>query len=154
MYTSAVWCNVCGQQHAVVCRFLSMSHGNNIKDNFSTLTLTNTHTLTLHMCTVDCYNTSDLGQSYTGRRAFTQSGELCDSWGATHLLFNASLYSELTGAENFCRNPGRLREKPWCFTSKNSWNYCNLPTNCTGEFADCKYSMLCNNSTSMLAVCT
>ena len=81
----------------------------------------------------DCYNTSDLGQSYTGRRAFTQRSELCDSWSNTHLLFNASLYPELRGTENFCRNPGRLREKPWCFTSRDSWDYCNLPTNCTSH---------------------
>ena len=134
----AILVNACGWQHAVACRFYHvLSHGSlDVGDNFGIMySHTHTHTHTHHALThtVDCYNTSDLGQSYTGRRVFTQRSELCDSWSATHLLFNASLYPELNGAENFCRNPGRLREKPWCFTSKDSWNYCDLPTNCTGE---------------------
>ena len=110
-----------------------------VKDNFGTLILT-INIIMIHTHAVDCYNTSDLGQSYTGRRAITQSGETCDFWSNPHLLFNASLYPELRGAENFCRNPGRLREKPWCFTAKDSWNYCDLPTNCTGEIFKISYS--------------
>lgn len=136
-FSECMWVVCCCMQIFIVymCTCTITCMWCDVKDNFSIYTRSHNHPLSfiLTQQTVDCYNTSDLGQSYTGRRAITQNGEACEPWSNTHLLFNASLYPELRGAENFCRNPGRLREKPWCFTAKDSWNYCDLPTNCTGE---------------------
>ena len=120
----------------IIYWLLNLEHPSNMlvhADFYHADFMTHTHTHT--PCSVECYNTSDLGQSYTGRRATTQHGKPCQSWSEPHILFNANQYQELVGAENFCRNPGRLRAKPWCFTSRASWDYCNLPTNCTGKLS-------------------
>ena len=84
-----------------------------------------------HTHTDGCYISSDHGQSYTGQLATTQMGERCQSWDKPHLLFHPDLYLELDSATNLCRNPGQLKNRIWCFTSKSAWNYCPIPTNCS-----------------------
>ena len=84
-----------------------------------------------YMHTDECYSSSDHGQSYTGQLAITESGERCQSWDEPHLLFHPHLYSELDGAANLCRNPGQLKDRIWCFMSKEAWDYCSIPTNCS-----------------------
>ena len=58
------------------------------------------------------------------------SGMPCLQWASPSLQgIRPSWYSELHDASNHCRNPGELGIQPWCFTSDNAWEYCNV-TDC------------------------
>ena len=63
---------------------------------------------------------------YRGLRTSTRTNRLCDFW-QNHANYTTSKYpfSSITG--RYCRNPGNQRASPWCFTSSNTWEYCNLP---------------------------
>ena len=64
----------------------------------------------------------------------TEDGTPCSKWNAEPIRdFGLNLNQHpLLGAHPFCRNPGGLRDRPWCFiegaTSVNDWKYCNVPT--------------------------
>ena len=64
-----------------------------------------------------CYNSTDHGLAYGGTVSTTESGTTCQSWG-----------SDLPDAENYCRNPGHVGLRPWCFTDReaNVWEYCDV----------------------------
>lgn len=51
------------------------------------------------------------------------------------------IFPELVGAEDYCRNPGQLRERPWCFTTNVSveWDYCDIPR-CDSDGESCSLS--------------
>ncbi|XP_073824727.1 tyrosine-protein kinase transmembrane receptor Ror isoform X2 [Musca autumnalis] len=68
------------------------------------------------------------GSSYRGTLATSVSGKKCLRW--SWLMKDLSDYPELVG-QNYCRNPGGIEEKPWCFVDDNSFNKviepCNIP---------------------------
>uniref|UniRef100_A0A8C9W4P4 receptor protein-tyrosine kinase n=1 Tax=Scleropages formosus TaxID=113540 RepID=A0A8C9W4P4_SCLFO len=80
--------------------------------------------------TTKCYN--DRGQFYLGTANVTASGVPCQKWSQqsphTHRL-SPGIIPELRNAENYCRNPGAEKERPWCFTTSPllRWEYCNVP---------------------------
>ncbi|CAL1569816.1 unnamed protein product [Knipowitschia caucasica] len=77
-----------------------------------------------------CYN--DKGRFYQGDVNASRSGIPCQAWNQQvphqHRL-SVDVIPELKDSENFCRNPGGISEKPWCFTSNPNirWEYCAVP---------------------------
>ena len=107
-------------------------------------TIYHTHTISLfspspplsplshtHTHTAPCHNESDLGQTYTGDNDLTQSFLLCLPWSDVADGEWVKNFPELEGS--FCRNPGQLGERPWCFTTvSGAWEYCNVSL-CSGR---------------------
>ena len=72
------------------------------------------------------------GRFYQGRVNTTTEGILCQRWDSQHPHQHAvpvTLFPELAGAENYCRNAGGQEPRPWCFTTDSSvrWQYCDIP---------------------------
>ncbi|KAM9338402.1 muscle, skeletal receptor tyrosine-protein kinase [Symphorus nematophorus] len=74
-----------------------------------------------------CY--TDRGRFYQGSVNVTRSGIPCQSWSQQvphqHRL-SVDVIPELKNSENYCRNPGGISDKPWCYTSNANirWEYC------------------------------
>ena len=81
----------------------------------------------LFLLSVKCYR--DGGIRYQGKVNKTISGYDCMNWRDV-ITRNLSglVNSDLSNDNNWCRNPGNLGKKPWCFTksSKVPWEYCNI----------------------------
>ncbi|KAJ8260943.1 hypothetical protein COCON_G00166660 [Conger conger] len=80
--------------------------------------------------TKKCYN--ERGRFYQGSVNVTSSGFLCQKWSHQdpHLhQLSPDIIPELRNAENYCRNPGGERERPWCYTTDPLLRreYCNVP---------------------------
>ncbi|XP_034458946.1 muscle, skeletal receptor tyrosine-protein kinase [Hippoglossus hippoglossus] len=77
--------------------------------------------------TTTCYN--DRGRFYQGSVNETRSGIPCQPWSQQvphqHRL-SVDVIPELRSADNHCRNPGGISDKPWCYTSNPNirWEYC------------------------------
>ncbi|XP_074052596.1 muscle, skeletal receptor tyrosine-protein kinase isoform X2 [Macrotis lagotis] len=81
-----------------------------------------------HLAT--CYQ--DKGRLYQGTLNVTVSGIPCQKWSEQAPQVHRrtpQMYPELSNAENYCRNPGGERDRPWCFTKDRSvrWEYCAVP---------------------------
>ncbi|XP_049459626.1 muscle, skeletal receptor tyrosine-protein kinase [Epinephelus fuscoguttatus] len=80
--------------------------------------------------TTTCYN--DRGRFYQGSVNVTRSGIPCQSWNQQvphqHRL-SVDVIPELKNSDNYCRNPGGISDKPWCYTSNPNirWEYCAVP---------------------------
>ena len=114
--------------------------------------------------TADCYR--EVGEHYKGQVGVTESGFQCQPWSSQaphrHKL-NPAIIPGLR--MNHCRNPGGLKEKPWCYTSNATvdWEYCNVPIcgECIGtegrrpSVHGCHwscYSVLSNNKIMLLTL--
>ncbi|XP_058473273.1 muscle, skeletal receptor tyrosine-protein kinase [Solea solea] len=79
--------------------------------------------------TTSCYN--DRGRFYQGSMNTTRSGIPCQPWSQQvphqHRL-SVDVIPELKDADNRCRNPGGISDKPWCYTSNPNirWEYCGV----------------------------
>ncbi|XP_035464236.2 muscle, skeletal receptor tyrosine-protein kinase [Scophthalmus maximus] len=77
--------------------------------------------------TTTCYN--DRGRFYQGGTNVTRSGVPCQPWSQQvphqHRL-SVDVIPELRNADNHCRNPGGISDKPWCYTANPNvrWEYC------------------------------
>lgn len=69
---------------------------------------------------LDCYNEANQGEDYAGLVDKTLSGRKCKKWMDTSK-------PDILG--DFCRNPNKEKEKPWCFTMDPSleFEYCEIP---------------------------
>ncbi|XP_073730080.1 muscle, skeletal receptor tyrosine-protein kinase isoform X2 [Misgurnus anguillicaudatus] len=80
--------------------------------------------------TTTCYN--DRGRFYQGTHNVTVSANPCQRWDLQdpyHPRLSVDVIPELRNAENFCRNPGGKRDRPWCYTTNPNvrWEYCLVP---------------------------
>lgn len=76
----------------------------------------------------NCY--SEKGENYRGNQSKTQSGTPCQYWvnDVPHPhTTKPRYYPELENGANYCRNPGGLGNRPWCYTSGDTlWEYCDI----------------------------
>jgi len=65
-----------------------------------------------------CYEKRDKGQKYRGLLTSTVSGRTCQKWLADKPHVPGIDVSKKNGLgnHNFCRNPDKSEESPWCFT--------------------------------------
>nr|XP_036226416.1 tyrosine-protein kinase transmembrane receptor Ror [Bactrocera oleae] len=74
----------------------------------------------------DCY--WENGAGYRGTLAWSSTGKTCLRW--SWLMKEISDYPELAG-QNYCRNPGNVEERPWCFVDDKSFEksieLCDIP---------------------------
>ncbi|KAF7254201.1 Plasminogen [Varanus komodoensis] len=83
----------------------------------------------------DCYRGN--GEDYRGTASLTVSGKKCQAWWSMkphpHTK-TPSAYPEADLRRNYCRNPDKDDNGPWCFTTDSStrWEYCNLQK-CTDQ---------------------
>ncbi|XP_039949267.1 tyrosine-protein kinase transmembrane receptor Ror [Bactrocera neohumeralis] len=74
----------------------------------------------------DCY--WENGAGYRGTLAWSSTGKTCLRW--SWLMKEISDFPELAG-QNYCRNPGNVEERPWCFVDDKSFEkiieLCDIP---------------------------
>ena len=92
--------------------------------------------LSLSLLQIDnCYTGN--GQTYNGTKSQTRMGVSCQAWDSNNPHshpFMSDKYPELNNSKNYCRNPGGVSDKPWCFTeSETVWDYCDVPDCATIE---------------------
>ena len=81
----------------------------------------------------------DGSRLYVGKRAITRSGRTCQRWTCqsphSHQFVDDSQFPDgsVDAADNYCRNPGGLRQGPWCYTLGEDviWEYCDI-SSCRG----------------------
>lgn len=84
----------------------------------------------LLIATDDCY--VDRGRWYNGTVNVTAKGIPCQPWEDNQPHQHdrpPQIFTELMGAENYCRNPGGEEERPWCYTMDKltRWEFCDIP---------------------------
>ena len=81
---------------------------------------------------------SGSGREYMGKRSITQKGHICQEWISnsprSHQYHDLATFpdrdtvSTLAEVRNYCRNPDRSPEGPWCHGLTGSrWAYCGIP---------------------------
>eukprot|EP00794_Sanderia_malayensis_P007685 gene7685-8522_t len=72
----------------------------------------------------------DRGDDYRGMLNISESHFRCKRWDDTKFSFLSKKYPELHGGHNFCRNPGRTKDRPWCYVDYNGKDiaqFCSIP---------------------------
>lgn len=71
---------------------------------------------------------STVGWEYASTTAVTVSHRTCQRWNESSP--HGHSYTALLGdQENYCRNPDREPNGPWCYTTDPAkrWEYCDIP---------------------------
>jgi len=77
-----------------------------------------------------CGSSDILQEDYRGNISRTRQGVPCQRWD-TRSPHNHSYNPKSYGLDgNYCRNPGKHKIRPWCYTTDPSkqWDYCDVPT--------------------------
>lgn len=75
----------------------------------------------------ECY--WEKGDGYLGRVNVADNGMPCVEW-SKQLHVRLSDYPELAGTHSYCRNPGGVKEQPWCIVEKDGKTdkqLCDIP---------------------------
>lgn len=75
----------------------------------------------------ECY--WENGSGYLGKVKVAANGMPCTEW-SKQMHVRVSEYPELAGRHSYCRNPGGIREQPWCVVEKNGKTdklICDIP---------------------------
>lgn len=75
----------------------------------------------------ECY--WENGNGYLGRVNVASNGMPCIEW-SKQLQVKVSDYPELAGRHSYCRNPGGVKEQPWCIVDKDGKTekqLCDIP---------------------------
>ncbi|XP_066273539.1 uncharacterized protein [Branchiostoma lanceolatum] len=75
-----------------------------------------------------CYHGN--GANFRGQTSVTETGRSCTAW-ADH-QYEVSNFKWANLDNNYCRNPGNVAERPWCYVD-NQWEYCRVQP-CSGQF--------------------
>lgn len=82
-----------------------------------------------HFCSGqrECKMTT-LGMEYFGNVDHTLSGKDCQSW-VSQFPHKHKFNNTLKNSRNYCRNPDREPQGPWCYTTdeEKRWEYCRIP---------------------------
>ncbi|XP_052706403.1 uncharacterized protein LOC128181882 isoform X2 [Crassostrea angulata] len=113
----------------VSCRLNPCLNGGACKENGKSFTCTCPSAYTGTRCEneVNCKR-SLVGWEYASTTAVTVSGRNCQRW--KDLSPHNHRYTALLGdQENYCRNPDREPNGPWCYTTDPAkrWEYCDIP---------------------------
>ena len=73
----------------------------------------------------------DYDQWYSGDICTTRSGIKCQAWSEQYPHrhgYTPEKFLELRNSKNYCRNPGNLEIRPWCYTTHKHvrWQYCRF----------------------------
>ena len=103
-------------------------------------------TLSLYIGTCECWNGKKSAE-YNGSVSITENGRICQAWTAkiphdhnyTYAIYFPSDNYSMAAAENYCRDPGGVVGRTWCYTMDENvlWEYCNPPT-CKCKLSECK----------------
>ncbi|CAH1255003.1 CHRNB3 [Branchiostoma lanceolatum] len=74
----------------------------------------------------ECYHGK--GTNYRGDHTVTETGRTCTAWADHVYETNAFRWANLDS--NYCRNPGNVAERPWCYVG-DQWEFCSVPP-CSG----------------------
>ena len=91
-------------------------------------------------CALGSCKSDVIGADYRGKISQTRSGVQCQKWSSqkphSH-KFLPQEYAQEDLSENYCRNPDRESDGPWCYTADRNrrWEYCEVP------LCQCKISL-------------
>jgi len=73
----------------------------------------------------ECGSSHIVQEDYRGTISRTQQGIPCQPWG--RLWPHSHSHNSLD--RNYCRNPGKGENRPWCYTTdpNKRWDYCDVP---------------------------
>ena len=67
------------------------------------------------------------GLEYSGNKTTTSDGDSCLSWVDTDVNpYHFDGIETISDARNYCRNPGAIRDAPWCYVKHDTWKYCRI----------------------------
>jgi len=84
-----------------------------------------------------------IGADYRGKISQTRSGVQCQKWSSQRPHSHRFLpqeYAQEDLSENYCRNPDRESDGPWCYTADRDrrWEYCDVP------LCQLKFGLMCD----------
>jgi hypothetical protein len=88
-------------------------------------------------CSVGC-RTQKLGTAYKGTLSVTKSGHPCQAWASqtphSHKVWTGFPEGSQAAAKNYCRNPDKEPNGPWCYTTDPAkrWESCDV------KYCECK----------------
>lgn len=75
-----------------------------------------------------------IGNSYRGYQTTTRTGRTCQRWTSQSphqhsMTWKGFPEGNMEAAMNYCRNPDREPDGPWCYTTDPEvrWEYCDIP---------------------------
>ncbi|XP_035699274.1 acetylcholine receptor subunit alpha-1-B-like [Branchiostoma floridae] len=74
----------------------------------------------------ECYHGK--GTNFRGGHSETETGRTCTAWADHVYEMNTFRWANLDS--NYCRNPGNIAERPWCYVG-DQWEFCSVPP-CSG----------------------
>ena len=114
--------------------------------------LTTLYTTEMHIFVArsDSCRRTQKGTEYNGTISQTYTGKTCQAWTAQfphpHTNNHAFMFPDdtMADAQNYCRNPGAVKDHPWCFTTDPAvqWEFCDVHWCDSGEICFLYYKTI------------